>query len=425
MPNIGYPIISRRRYVIVFIYFTSLHTETGHSNITHLKKVLYFFPLNPADRNSGSISRALGLLNYFRDRKMHVDFISKLHWGRYTKETIEAFEKAALAENLWVLRRKPAKTNSLLYFFSYKIKHILFEKKLRRAKNSIPNHTTLHLRRQFDAILQKNRYDYIIISYAYWADLIRENPFLQNAITIIDTHDLLTSQHQHDAGIDTGAAMGDELKRVGQFDQIWTISIEETYFFKQFFTNKVHFITMMKDDPVPQPQAPVFDLIYVATHSPHNKRSIEWFLDQVYPLLPTGLKICVIGNILDHIPQGIPNITRVEFAEKLDDYYNKSKVVICPMLSGTGIKIKVVEAMAFGLPVVCTTGGVDGIPDKSNNGCLVTDDEKRFAENIMLLLNNETEYKKQSELGRACFNRYFLKKEVYKQIDHALKLKTK
>ncbi|MET0464326.1 MAG: glycosyltransferase [Chitinophagaceae bacterium] len=389
-----------------------------------MKKVLYFFPLNPADRNSGSISRALGLLHYFRDRKMHVDFISKLHWGRYTKETIEAFENAGLADNLWVLRRKPVKTSFLHYFFSYKIKHILFERKLRRAKHSIPNHTTLHLRKQFDAILQKNRYDYIIISYAYWADLIRDNPFLENAVTIIDTHDLLTSQHQHDPGIDIGAALGDELKRVAQFDQIWAISIEETYFFKQFFPGRVHFITMMKEDPMPLPQDPVFDLIYVATHSPHNKRSIGWFLEKVYPLLPNDLRICIIGNILEHIPQNIPNITRIPFAEKLDDYYNQSRVVICPMLSGTGIKIKVVEAMAFGLPVVCTTGGVDGIPDKSNNGCLVTNDENRFAENIMLLLTNEAAYKKQSELGRACFKKYFLRKEVYGQLDQALNIKT-
>ncbi len=387
-----------------------------------MKKALYFFPLNPADRNSGSISRALSLLNYFRERNIHVDFISKLHWGRYTPETIRAFEEAGLADNLWVLRRKPVKTNSLLYFFSYKIRHILFERKLRRAKNSIPNHTTLHLRKQFDDILQKNTYDYIIISYAYWADLIKDNPFLQHAVSIIDTHDLLTSQHQHDPGFDISAAMGDELQRVGQFDQIWAISIEETYFFRQFFPGKVHFITMMKDDPMPQPQPARFDLIYVATHSPHNKNSIAWFLKEVYPLLPAHLRICIIGTILEHVPENIPNVTRIAFAEQLDDYYNQSKVSLCPMLSGTGIKIKVIEAMAFGLPVVCTTGGVDGIPDKSNNGCLVTNDPEQFAGNIMLLLTDETAYKKQSELGRDCFKKYFLKKEVYAHLDQALNI---
>lgn len=387
-----------------------------------LKRVLYFFPLNPADRNSGSISRALSLLGYFKERGLHVDFISKQHWGNYTEETIASFKNAGLADNLWVLRRKPVKKNPITYFFGYKIKHLLFERKLRLVKGSIPNHTTLHLRNQFDDILKKNKYDYIIISYVYWADLIRDNPWLQGAITIIDTHDLLSSQHQNDSGFDRNAAIADEMRRLSLFDQVWAISIEETYFFRQFFKEKVFYVPMMKEDPQPVPASKEFDLIYVATDNPHNLISSKWFFEKVYPLLPGDLRICVIGTILDHIPKNLPNVTGVAFAEKLDDYYNKSRVSICPMLTGTGVKIKVVEAMAYGLPVVCTQPGVDGIPDKTNNGCLVTNDAAEFAEYISLLLTDEEEYKKQSALGRACFKKHFLKKEVYKKIDLALNL---
>lgn len=387
-----------------------------------MKRVLYFFPLNPANRNRGSISRALSLLTYFKERGLHVDFISKKDWGNYTEETIAAFEKAKLADNLWVLRRKPVKKNSIVYFFSYKIRHLLFERKLRWAKDSIPNHTTLHLRRQFDDILKKNRYDYIIISYAYWADLIRHNPYLQGAVTVIDTHDLLFSLHQNDRGFDLNAAIADELRRVSQFNQIWAISMEETYFFRQFFSEKVFYIPMMMEDPGPSSEVKEFDLIYVATDNPHNIISSKWFFEKVYPLLPGNLRICVIGSILDYIPKNLPNITPVVFTEKLGDYYNKSRVVICPMLSGTGVKIKVVEAMAYGLPVVCNQPGVDGIPDKTNNGCLVTDDAIEFARYISLLLSDEEEYKQQSALGRACFKKHFHKKEVYKKIDRALNL---
>lgn len=353
---------------------------------------------------------------------MQVDFISKKDWGNYTEDTIAAFEEARLADNLWVLRRKPVKKNPVTYFFSYKIRHVLFEYKRRRAKGSIPNHATLHLQEQFDNILKKNRYDYIIISYAYWADLIRDNPYLQDAVTIIDTHDLLFSLHQHDRGFNRGAAIEDELKRLSQFRQIWAISMEETYFFRQFFKENVFYIPMMMEDPEPLPVTKEFDLIYVATDNPHNIVSSRWFFEKVYPLLPRSLRICIIGSVLDHIPRELPNITRVTFAEKLGDYYNRSRIAICPMLSGTGVKIKVVEAMAYGLPVVCNQPGVDGIPDKTNNGCLVTDDAIKFAEYIMLLLSDEEEYKQQSASGRACFKKHFLKKEVYKKIDRALGL---
>lgn len=388
-----------------------------------MKQILYFFPLNPADRNTGSISRVLNLLKYFKSRQYNVDFISKQDWGQYTPQSIAAFEQSGLADNLWVLRRKPVKKNPITYFFRYKLWHVLFERKLDLVKGSIPNHTTLHLRNQFDHIIRQKKYDIIIISYAYWADLIKDNPHINGSMTILDTHDLLSSQHKNDSGFDPAAAIGDELRRMGHFSQIWTISAEETYFFRQFYKNKVRYIPMMMDDPG-APEASFeereFDLIYVATDNPHNLVSAEWFFREVYPLLPKTLKICVIGTILGHIPKELPNIERVSYAKDLHEYYNRAKISICPMLTGTGVKVKVVEAMANGLPVVCTEGGVDGMQDKNNNGCLVSNNAPEFSSLVQRLLNDRALYEQQRNLGRAYFKQHFDTQEVYKKIDHVL-----
>jgi glycosyltransferase involved in cell wall biosynthesis len=392
-----------------------------------MKQVLYFFPLNPADNNAGSISRALGLFGYFSARKMHVDFISKHDWGRYTEESLKAFEDAGLAASIRPLRRKPVKKNPILYFFTYKIQHLLYERKLRFIKGSFPNQTTLHLRRQFDKILQEKKYDYIIISYAYWADLIKNNPFVNDSVTIIDTHDFLASQHQHDKGYDLKVAVGDELRRLSLFDQIWTISTEETYLFRQFFKNKVRYIPMMLKEPRPitaLESEKKYDLIYVAKDTPHNEISSKWFLDKVYPLLPKGLSICIIGTILNHIPKNLPNITRISFADDLSDLYYVSKVALCPMLSGTGVKVKVIEAMAHALPIVCSTSGVDGLPNKTNNGCLVSDDANTFAANVLKLLNDASFYNNIKIESRKFYENNFRTEVVYKLIDDALNVVT-
>ncbi|SEW51980.1 glycosyltransferase family 4 protein [Chitinophaga arvensicola] len=387
-----------------------------------MKRILYFFPLNPVDKNSGSRTRALNLLKYFKARDLKVDFITKLVWGLYTPETVQAFRNSGLAENIWVMERKPVKKNPVKYFFSYKLWHILFERKLKLVKGSIPNHTTLNLRKQFDAMLKREQYDYIIISYAYWADLIRDNPLVGKAVTIIDTHDLLASQHQNDVGFDKGAALGDELRRVAQFDQVWAISPEETYFFGQFLKDKVKHIPMMMDTPpVVQPLGEKeFDLVYVATDNPHNLVSSAWFFKEVYPLLSPQLKICVIGPITEHVSADYKNVTRIGFVDDLDEYYLKSKISICPMLSGTGVKVKVVEAMSHGLPVVCSDRGVDGLPDKTNNGCLVTNDPQLFADYIQQLLTNKSLYEEISAQSLASFHKHFSKEEAYKKLDRAL-----
>ncbi|MGN7818666.1 glycosyltransferase [Chitinophaga sp. 22536] len=383
-----------------------------------MSKVLFTFPLNPIEKTSGAQTRVITLLQYFKERGMEVDFFSLTdYWGVTSAENIKAFKESGQVRNAWFYPRKPAKKNFLQYFFSYKI-----PKLLHRVKGAIPNHVSPYLQEKFNNILEQYQYDYIIVSYAYWADLIKDNPRIGNAVTIADTHDLLAAQHQHDKGVERGIALGDELKRLSRFDQVWLCSPEENYFFSQFLKNQVKYIPTMVEEPANiKKDVPVkYDLIYVASHNPHNLAAADWFFKQVFPLIPDHVTLCVVGSICRFIPGGHKNITLVPFAEDLSEYYLASKVVICPMLSGTGVKIKVVEAMLFGLPVVCNERGMDGLPDKNNCGCLVTQDPREFAGYILKLLEDKAFHATQSELSAASFRNNFAAANVYKKLDKAL-----
>src|SRR3546814_16315615 len=105
--------------------------------------------------------------------------------------------------------------------------------------------------------------------------------------------------------------------------------------------------------------------------------------------------MCVIGKISAHIADH-PNVVKIPFAEDIGPYYAQSTVAICPILSGTGITIKVVEAMTPGLPVVCTPRGTDGLPDKINNGCLTGGNPHELARNLTHLIENHENSKEQS-----------------------------
>ena len=134
------------------------------------------------------------------------------------------------------------------------------------------------------------------------------------------------------------------------------------------------------------------------------------------------MKICIIGKINDLIPENYPNITKIPFVENLAEAYANSKIAICPMLGGTGIKLKVIEAMSFALPVVCTLRGIDGLPNKINNGCLVSDDANQFASNIVELLENHELYNKMSEQGYDLYKAYFNPEVRYKQLDEIFRI---
>ena len=149
-------------------------------------------------------------------------------------------------------------------------------------------------------------------------------------------------------------------------------------------------------------------------------KSVKWFFEEVYPKLNHNLSICVVGKINDHIPE-LPNVTKMHFVEDLNRVYSESRVAICPMLSGSGLKIKVVEALSFGLPVVCNPRGIDGLINKTNNGCLVTVDASIFSKYIEQLLTDNNFYEQQQALAKNFFANYLSTEVVYSELDNVFK----
>jgi len=385
-----------------------------------MKKVLFFFPHNPEHKSSGSKMRALALLEYFHDRQLDVDFVGLNNWDSWDiNPALGSVNK--WASNVYLLKEKPEVGNVLKRLLLYKLPGMQFKRHNKVPAGSIPDYTTYYLKKSFEELLIQKQYDYIIVSYAYWATLVKDNPYIGSARTIIDTHDFLTSQHQKDSKFQTSVSFGDELSRLNLFDEIWAISTDEHYLFSQFLGDKVKYLPMpfkTSTGSVETVSVPKYDLIYVASDNENNIRSINWFFEEVYQYLEDGIKICIIGKITSHVPD-LANVTKIPFLSDLSSIYKSSKVALCPMLAGTGVKIKVVEALSFGLPVVCTKRGVDGLPNKVNNGCLVNDHPRIFADNINLLIKDQNEYLKHQKQGVDLFRSTFSKLSCYMILDES------
>ena len=382
-----------------------------------MKKVLFFMPDNPLKKNAGNRTRALSMLSYFKSRNFEIDFVSEYYTGLWNETDIKAFQQSGLADNTYVIKKKPSKKNILYYLLFYKLPNFFYSNKAWFFPLQFPELVTLRFKRAFKKILAENNYDYIFINYASWATLVEHNPLTKGAVTVIDTHDFITAQLQRKVNI--GQSFKEEIRRISLFDIALAISVEEQYIFSQFCKNKVALAPMMLDKPeaIGVIAEKSFDLIYVASDNVHNQKSANWFFKEVYPLLPANVQICVIGQINEHLTIKAPNITSVNFVEDLSTYYKNAKVALCPMLTGTGTKIKVVEALSYGMPVVCNTRGIDGLIDKNNNGCLVSDDVVEFKNNIMQLLTDASAYQKQAENALATFNLNYEKEQCYKNLD--------
>ncbi|WP_051697912.1 glycosyltransferase [Prevotella sp. 10(H)] len=386
-----------------------------------MKRILYFMPDLSLENNAGNKTRVISLLKYFKQRNFKVDYFGVKGWIRWQDGDDERMLQTGLVDRVFVGLGKPPKSQ-FFHRLLYKIPEYFKRKYYGIDNAAIKNMSTFYLCKQFNKVLKENKYDYIIVNYSWWANIIRYKKFQNGARTIIDTQDLLSAYEYHTQRKRMGRIFEEEMKRISLYDEVWAVSVEEQYVFSQFLDNYIRLVpniplsTMdMYNESSDSPKK--YDIIYVASDNNWNKESAKWFFSEVYPLLPASFNICIIGRINDHIQEEYPNVTKIRFVESLGNAYASSRISICPMLGGTGVKLKVIEAMSFGLPVVCTLRGIDGLPNKINNGCLVSDDAQIFADNIVRLLNNKVLYKEQSTQGYDIYKTYYNPVVRYKQLD--------
>lgn len=77
------------------------------------------------------------------------------------------------------------------------------------------------------------------------------------------------------------------------------------------------------------------------------------------------------------------------FVDKIEDYINTSDIVIAPLISGGGTKLKIIEAISCGKVVITTNIGAEGLVEgKTNNFLVITDDWSQFANEIVSTLKS-------------------------------------
>ena len=106
-----------------------------------------------------------------------------------------------------------------------------------------------------------------------------------------------------------------------------------------------------------------------------------------------GLKFYVVGPGPDaemyDLARKDPSIIVTGEVDDLRPYFQKAKVFVCPVRLGSGLRVKILEAMAAGVPVVSTMLGAEGMPLHTGDNCLLADRPEIFAQNIELLLSDE------------------------------------
>jgi polysaccharide biosynthesis protein PslH len=146
-----------------------------------------------------------------------------------------------------------------------------------------------------------------------------------------------------------------------------------------------------------QRKAGSFNIVTLGTlHYPPNADGIRWFIQSVFPLVLEKLPqahLTVIGkNPPDdflHEAGRIPgSLTVTGYVPDLKPYFSDAAVIVVPVRNGGGMRVRILEAFAYGMPVITTSAGLEGIDANVDHDILVKDDPVEFAAAIVHLIQN-------------------------------------
>lgn len=148
-------------------------------------------------------------------------------------------------------------------------------------------------------------------------------------------------------------------------------------------------------------------------HAP-NLEGMKWFTQEVFPLLTPEVKAAlqfeVVGKGWENFP--VPSemkFSPLGFVEDLQSALAGS-VMIIPLLSGSGMRMKILESAALQIPFLTTTIGVEGLDFQNESHCLIADTPKDFAYALTRLTNDVA---LQTQLAQNAAQRYEIKYSVH------------
>ncbi|MFQ5706813.1 MAG: glycosyltransferase family 4 protein [bacterium] len=162
---------------------------------------------------------------------------------------------------------------------------------------------------------------------------------------------------------------------------------------------------------IPEPHS----LIWVGSMlSPYNADAVDYFLRDILPEIKkeiADLKVGFVGaaptKLLRDKAARDPNLRIHGYVEDVRPYMEQASVFIAPMRSGSGTKIKVLNALAMRMPVVTTPVGAEGIEAVAGESILIAEDALDFANKTITLLRDASLAEKLASNGRKVVEKFY------------------
>lgn len=252
--------------------------------------------------------------------------------------------------------------------------------------------------RKIQALLASDNYDVVIVDHAqlgwlanlinnqaklifiahnvehelYAAQAVNTNNHLAKSIYIRESHLIKDLENQ----------------LANKAQEVWTFTSHDFSYFSSVKskTRVFDLPSSLMTLPVRLPVVKKCDVGIIGTWTwKANSLGLEWFFQAVYPHLPADLSIQVAGKGAEWLQGRYSNVKYCGFVPSAQEFMEQAKVIAIPSISGSGVQIKTLDAIASGSPVVATPiamRGISGYPS-----CVsVAERPEDFANNLIKLV---------------------------------------
>lgn len=273
---------------------------------------------------------------------------------------------------------------------------------------------------EFRTFLQERDFDVAILSYYYifnfYAPFIRA--FLPNCMLILDTVDLHHVRLEREAALTGNAiiqreawkALREETAAILHADSVWVVTEEERVKILRDVCNDARVEVVPNIHRVEEKISGYSErngivFLGVYGHRP-NVDAVRYFMGEVYPLLQDALPNFHLTIAGSNPPSEFLNYQNTIHNIRVTGYVKDHRALllshlvgIAPLRYGAGMKGKIGEYLACGLPCVTSTIGAEGMGLQHGRNVLIEDDARQFAHAIVMLSQNPSLWEALSKAG--------------------------
>lgn len=339
-----------------------------------MKKILFITAFTPSD--IAAAEKNTKIMLYDLGRSYCVDLV----YFAYSTDI-----EYAPAPNVNVLKKVP-------YSFPIKIKNMLL------CPVYHPFFTVRFNRRLLRGLqtaINKNGYDAIVFDHSL--TFLYANKLHFNGPKLMISHDVMAQRAERTSNaIMAKLCLWSEGKMLkAKNAHLFAFCQKDVDLIKKYYKKDAHVILDYIDDKIlnTTPEKIKDNFVMLANWKrPDNADGAVWLINELDGCLDSRISIDVIGKNfpVERIKDDLKNI-KLNILGFVDDPYkliSESKAMLSPLLTGAGIKVKVMESLACGTPVIGTDISFEGFSDKYKSFMILANTQQQFADCIKELITS-------------------------------------